>query len=351
MTDPDAGDATDADATRTADATEPVESPDAAGAAAEAGATLIERDEGPLGTYLRGVAMGTADAVPGVSGGTIALITGIYDRLIAAVTAASPTLARRALAGAVGDRAELRAAWTDVDGWFLLALGAGIATAILTVTRALHVALEAAPVLTYGFFFGLIGASAVVLRGEFRIDTPGRAAAAVAGVALAFVASGRASAALGETALATFLAGTVAVSALILPGVSGSLLLVILGQYDRMTAALSAFVNALIAVATGGSVGDAVAAGVPVVAFLAGGVVGLLTVAHAVRAALSARRAATLSFLIGLVVGALRAPVRRVGERVGAWTAGIAAEFAAAAVVGAAAVFALDRLAGGVDLD
>ena len=350
----DDADAVDAaDATRSATRPGEAESgePGVTDAADATDATLIERDEGPLGTYLRGIAMGTADAVPGVSGGTIALITGIYDRLIAAVTAASPSLARRAVGGLLGDRAALRAAWTELDGAFLLALGAGIATAILSVTRALHVALEAAPVLTYGFFFGLIGASAVVLRGEFRVDTPGRAAAAVGGVALAFVASGRASAALGETALATGLAGAVAVSAMILPGVSGSLLLVILGQYGRMTATLSAFVDALLVAATGGPTAAVVATGVPVVTFIAGGVVGLLTVAHAVRAALSARRAATLAFLIGLIVGALRAPVRRVGERAGAWTAGIAAEFAAAAVVGAAAVFALDRLAGGVDLD
>jgi len=312
---------------------------------------LIERDERPLGTYLRGIAMGTADAVPGVSGGTIALITGIYDRLIAAVTAASPSLARRALDGVLGDRDELRAVWTTVDGWFLLALGAGIATAVLTVTRALHVALETVPVLTYGFFFGLIGASAVVLRKEFRVDTGGRAAAAVAGAALAFVASGRASAALGETALATFLAGAVAVSAMILPGISGSLLLVILGQYDRMTEALSVFVDSLLAVATGGPTAAAVEAGIPVVAFLAGGVVGLLTVAHAVRAALAARREATLAFLIGLIVGALRAPVVRVGEEVAAWTTAVGAEFVVAAAVGALLVVGVDRLAGGVDLE
>ncbi|UIP01244.1 DUF368 domain-containing protein [Halobaculum sp. CBA1158] len=295
--------------------------------------------------------MGTADAVPGVSGGTIALITGIYDRLIAAVTAATPGLALRALSGLRGDRERLRAAFREVDGAFLLALGAGIATAILTVTRALHVALETAPVPTYGFFFGLIGASAVVLRGEFRVDTPARAVAGAGGIVIAFVVSGSASAALGETALATFVAGAVAVSAMILPGISGSLLLVILGQYDRMTGALSTFVDSLIGVATGGPTAAVVRDGVPVVAFLAGGVVGLLTVAHAVRAALAARREATLAFLIGLVIGALRAPVERAGEEAGAWTAGLAGEFAVAGVVGAVAVFALDRLAGGIDLD
>ncbi len=328
-----------------------VDAADDSEATGSADATLIERDEGPIGTYLRGVAMGTADAVPGVSGGTIALITGIYDRLIAAVTAASPSLARRTIEGLLGDRDQLRAVWTDIDGAFLLALGAGIATAILTVTRVLHVALETAPVLTYGFFFGLIGASAVVLRDEFRVDTAGRAAAAVAGAALAFVASGRASAALGETALATFFAGAVAVSAMILPGISGSLLLVILGQYERMTEALSVFVDSLLAVATGGPMAAAIEAGIPVVAFLAGGVVGLLTVAHAVRAALAARREATLAFLIGLIVGALRAPVVRVGEEIGAWTATVGGEFVVAAAVGALLVVGLDRLAGGVDLD
>jgi putative membrane protein len=311
----------------------------------------IERDHGAVGTYLRGVAMGSADAVPGVSGGTIALITGIYDRLIAAVTAASPSLARRALGGLVGDRGELRRVWCAVDGAFLLALGAGIATAILTVTRVLHVALETVPVLTYGFFFGLIGASAVVLRDEFRVDTRGRVAAAVAGAGLAFGASGSASAALGESAPATFFAGAVAVSAMILPGISGSLLLVILGQYDRMTEALSVFVDSLLAVATGGPTAAVVETGVPVVAFLAGGVVGLLTIAHAVRAALSARREATLAFLIGLIVGALRAPVARVGEEVGAWTAAVGGEFVVAAAVGALLVVGIDRLAGGVDLE
>ncbi|MFC7069367.1 DUF368 domain-containing protein [Halobaculum lipolyticum] len=317
----------------------------------DGGADTADTDVGALGAYLRGVAMGAADAVPGVSGGTIALITGIYDRLIAAFTSASPALVRRVLADLVGDRGDLRTVFREVDGAFLLALGAGIATAILTVTRALDIALESLPVLTYGFFFGLIAASAVVLRHEFRVDTPVRAAAGIGGVVVAFVASGSASAALGVSPAATFVAGAVAVSAMILPGISGSLLLVILGQYERMTDALSAFVDALIALATGGSVAAVVDTSVPVVAFLAGGVVGLLTVAHAVRAALSARREATLAFLVGLVVGALRAPVVRVGEEVPAWTTGVLAEFAVAAVVGALVVLGVERAAGGIDLD
>ncbi|WP_284014582.1 DUF368 domain-containing protein [Halobaculum litoreum] len=295
--------------------------------------------------------MGAADAVPGVSGGTIALITGIYDRLIGAFTSADPALVRRVLAALVGDRGDLRVVFRELDGAFLLALGAGIATAILTVTRVLHVGLESFPVLTYGFFFGLIAASAVVLRDELRLDTAARAVAGVAGVVVAFVASGSASAALGESVVATAAAGAIAVSAMILPGISGSLLLVILGQYERMTSALSAFVDALLALATGGPVSTVLDTGVPVVAFIAGGVVGLLTVAHTVRAALAARREATLAFLVGLVVGALRAPVVRVGEEVPAWTTAVLGEFAVAAVVGALVVLGVERAAGGIDID
>ncbi|WP_277555801.1 DUF368 domain-containing protein [Halobaculum limi] len=311
----------------------------------------LANDVGAVGAYLRGVAMGAADAVPGVSGGTIALITGIYDRLITAFTSASPALVRRVLSDLVSDPADLKTVFREVDGAFLLALGAGIATAILTVTRALDIALETIPVLTYGFFFGLIGASAVVLRGELVLNTRGRIAAAIVGVVVAFVASGSASAALGTSVAATFFAGAVAVSAMILPGISGSLLLVILGQYERMTSALSAFVDALLATLTGGSTATVVETGVPVVAFLSGGVVGLLTVAHTVRAALSARREATLAFLVGLIVGALRAPVVRVTEAVGSWTLTIGGEFALAAAVGAVLVVGVERAAGGIDID
>ncbi len=316
--------------------------------------------DGPsrLGIYLRGVCMGTADAVPGVSGGTIALLTGIYDRLIAAITSVTPGVARRALAALVGvvtrrgdGVAELRSVLRDVDAAFLVALGAGIATAILTVTRLLHVALETAPVATYGFFFGLIAASAVALRGQFRVDTAGRVGAAVAGFLVAFLASGHAEAALGATPLTTFLAGVVAVSAMILPGISGSLMLVLLGQYDRMSGALSAFVDAVFALASGGDVAAVVAAAVPVVVFCLGGVVGLLTVAHAVRRALAVYRRATMTFLVALVVGALRAPVVEAASETGGWTTGAVGGFVGLAVVGAAAVFALDYAAGGIDVE
>jgi putative membrane protein len=308
-----------------------------------------------LKTFVIGLCMGSADAVPGVSGGTIALIAGIYERLIAAITAITPERAVRFLGalsptgGGVSAR-EAVGVLEEVDVWFLLALVGGIGTAIVIVARIVHVASQETPVLLYGVLFGLIGASAVILLRELRIETLVHALAAVVGFVVAFVLSGPASP-LGTEGLAVvFLAGAVAVSAMILPGISGSLLLVILGQYERMSGALSDFVDALIGLVTGGPAPSLVDAGTLVVTFMLGGLVGLFTVSRLIRRALDANRGATLAFLVALVVGALRAPITELSTRDGVtWTAETIGVFAAVAAVGAVLVLVVDWYA--VDLD
>ncbi len=307
-----------------------------------------------LGVYLRGLAMGAADAVPGVSGGTIALITGIYERLIAAVTAVEPSRLCDILGGVRTDgRPEALEAFRAMDAGFLLALGAGIATAVITVLRIVNVLLETNPVETYGFFFGLIGASAVVLYSEVSLATRGRQAAALAGFLFAFVLSGYAASALGSSLPVIFLAGAVAVSAMILPGVSGSLLLLMLGQYDYMSAALSQFTDAVVGLRTGAGVDPLVETATPVVTFMTGAVVGLFTIAHTVRWALANYREATVAFLVSLIVGALRAPVEQTSLELTAagatWSSETVGLFVAFGVVGAAAVVVVDRLAGGIE--
>ena len=303
--------------------------------------------------YLKGVAMGSADAVPGVSGGTIALIVGIYERLIAAVTAVDPARIRRLLAGArPANIPDARAAFHEIDGAFLFVLLAGIGTAVVAVLSGVDYLLETRPVATYGFFFGLIAASAAVLFGGVSLDTSRRKAAAIAGFSLAFLASGYASTALSSSPPVLFVAGAVAVSAMILPGVSGSLLLVVLGQYEYMSGTVSRAVDGAIAVVTGD--GTAVLREtLPTVAtFLVGGVVGLFTIAHTVRYALDRARSATLAFLVSLVVGALRAPLLEVSIRLGesgeSWRAA-APRFAVAALAGAAFVFVLDRYSAAIE--
>jgi len=307
-----------------------------------------------LGVYLRGLAMGAADAVPGVSGGTIALITGIYERLIAAITAIEPARLGDLLDGLDSEsRPNAIAALREMDAGFLLALGAGIATAVITVLRIVNVLLETNPVETYGFFFGLIGASAVVLYSEVSLETRGRQAAALAGFLVAFVLSGYAAGALGSSLPVIFLAGSIAVSAMILPGVSGSLLLLMLGQYDYMSAALSQFTDAVFAFVNGAGLDPLIETATPVVTFMTGAVVGLFTVAHSVRWALEHYREATLAFLVSLIVGALRAPIEQstiaLAEAGSVWTTETIGLFVVFAVVGAVAVVAVDRLAGGIE--
>jgi len=236
---------------------------------------------------------------------------------------------------------------------FLLVLGVGVLSAVVTVANAVDVAYHQYPGLTFSFFFGLIAASVVVLLGEVSVETPGRVAAGVAGFTLAFVVSGLSQGNVLPGGLAVlFVTGAVAICAMVLPGVSGSLLLLILGQYAYMTGALAAFLDAVAAAAAGNGILPAVRAAPPVAAFCAGGLVGLFTVAHAVRRALRRRRRATVAFLVSLVVGALRAPVAAVGRELaatgGTWS-DAAPAFAGAALLGAAAVLVLNRYTGAIE--
>ncbi|MEF8852908.1 MAG: DUF368 domain-containing protein [Haloarculaceae archaeon] len=309
-------------------------------------------------TVLVGLFMGTADAVPGVSGGTIALIAGVYERLIAAITAVTPgrfvdgVYALTPLDGGISlDRAA--AVLEEVDGWFLLALLAGIMSAVLTVTQVIEFVETRAPVVLFGFFFGLIGASALILLGEITVTRRDSGAAAVGGFVLAFVVSGASEVFAGGGVLVVFVAGAIAVSAMILPGISGSLLLVILSQYTRMTEALSEVVRGFVDVATGGGTGRVAANAPVIVAFLLGGLVGVFTIARVIRRALAANREATFAFLVALVVGALRAPVATLNgeEYAVTWSTDTTGVFAGAAVAGAVLVLVLDWYAVDIDLD
>ncbi len=300
---------------------------------------------GLLTIYLKGVCMGSADAVPGVSGGTIALITGIYERLISAVASFDPRIVPSILRAYDPDeRAVVRGMLAEMDIPFLLALGAGIATAVVAVTGVVTWGSEHHPVILYGFFFGLIAASAVVLYNEVSVSTPGQVGAAIAGFALAFLIAGATESATGATPLPlVFVTGMVAISAMILPGVSGALILILLGQYNYLSNSLHGFKDALVGLADGGSVASVVTPGVVVVTFMVGALVGLLTISRIVSWALEHYRAATLTFLVSLMVGALRYPVEKTFSASSfAWTPAILGGAVVAALIGGAAVLLLD---------
>jgi putative membrane protein len=297
-----------------------------------------------LSVYLKGICMGAADTVPGVSGGTIAVILGVYERLITALTTLDPRMARHLAAiHTRGGRAKLAADLLRADVAFLLVLGAGVLSAAASVATAMHVAVTRHPAPTYAFFFGLIGASAVVLYRHVEITTPRRVLVAVGGVVVAFLITDPALARTGTATLPMlFVAGAIAISAMVLPGISGAFLLLVLGQYEYVSGIPSRVVRG-IATALGGNADPLVESLVPFAAFSAGALVGLFSVAHAVRAALRRHREATFAFLVSLMVGSLRLPVTEVAEGTGAITVSTGLSIAMPVAGGVLVVVLLDR--------
>ena len=289
--------------------------------------------------------MGAADAVPGVSGGTIALITGIYERLITAITSLDPTALRYLLrVHRRSGRADLRAALVGMDVPFLFVLGAGIVTAIVSVAHLVDVARKTYPGPTFAFFFGLIAASAIVLYRHVDVGTPRRLAVAVAGFVIAFVISGAsASGGLPNSPLFVLVAGAIAIAGMILPGISGAFFLLLLGQYTYLTRVLSEFTSALFGLATGGSLAAVIEPGIVVAAFGVGALIGLFSIAYVIRWAFATYREATLTFLVSLMVGALRLPALRVLHNTPAVTPMAVGSVVLVAVVGGVLVILVDR--------
>lgn len=181
-----------------------------------------------LGIALRGVCMGAADAVPGVSGGTIALITGIYPRLIAAVSRFDLAWLK------VFRRDGFRVAMEQVDAAFLIPLAIGLVVGLIGLSGLVLAGLEAYPALVWACFLGLVlGAVPMLIqRAEFRSP------AAVRQIPLAIVGwlfaagLGWLDVGLPHSSLGYFMGGVLALSAMILPGLSGSFILLLLGLYQ-----------------------------------------------------------------------------------------------------------------------
>ena len=244
----------------------------------------------------RGMAMGAADIVPGVSGGTIALITGIYDRLIRAIVSVDG----EALAMLLGGR--WRDLWYRLDGAFLSVLLSGILVAIFTLASGIHWLLSAYPQPLWAFFSGLILASGLMLlRNEVLLDDAFRITSFAAGVSAAVAVSFMPPVAMMSGLPGLFIAGAVAICAMILPGISGSFMLVLMGMYSPVLAAVKGFHVGELAV------------------LAAGCVTGLLCFARLLDRLLRRHRLIAMAFLSGVLMGSLvtvwpwRAAVTRTG--------------------------------------
>ncbi|MBQ0831151.1 MAG: DUF368 domain-containing protein [Marinobacter sp.] len=225
--------------------------------------------------------MGAADIVPGVSGGTIAFITGIYFRLLEAVNAVPGAIVRDLIRG------RLATFWQACDGTFLSTLLMGILVSIATLASAIGFLLAEYPILIWSFFFGLILASVWHIGRQARHYRATLLIPLVVGIAAAWWITTLSVGQLDPSAPAFFAAGAVAICAMILPGISGSFILVIIGMYTPVLAAIKSFDIAFLLL------------------FMAGCLVGLLSVARLITWAFQKYHDPVLALLTGFMIGAL----------------------------------------------
>lgn len=238
-----------------------------------------------LGVYVRGLTMGAADIVPGVSGGTIALIAGIYERLINALSSVGPNLWQvfRQEGGIKG----LIAVWRQVDATFLLFLLMGIATSLATLAGVIKHLLDNQPLMIWSFFFGLVVATVFLLLTEIKRWNIGRALLFLLGVASAVIISSLPLMNTTPSLPYLFVAGAIAICAMILPGISGSFILLLMGAYDTVLEAVHTLNFAII------------------FTLVAGMATGLLLFTRMLKWLLSRYYQATLALLIGFIAGSL----------------------------------------------
>ncbi len=237
-----------------------------------------------LSTALKGFGMGTANVVPGVSGGTIALITGIYSRLVACISAfATPSIWKEFFKG------HFSSWWKKVDGSFLAALFVGLVVSILTFAKVVTWSLVEYPVVTWAFFFGLIIVSTAYMLYDIKAwkikDVVFLFIGLGLGLAFCFLTPTHTP----QTAWFYFLSGAIAICTMILPGVSGSFLLQIFGNYDIVMAALD------VANINWSVLGP----------FALGCVVGIIAFSKFLKWLLARYERPTMILLIGFVIGTL----------------------------------------------
>ncbi|HEY9033599.1 MAG TPA: DUF368 domain-containing protein [Pseudomonadales bacterium] len=236
-----------------------------------------------LPVFLKGIAMGAADIVPGVSGGTIAFISGIYEELIDTLKGIRP-----ALLGTLW-RDGMPAFWRAANGSFLLSLLAGIAVSFVLLAHLITHLMEAWPLLLWSFFFGLVLASGLHIGRLLTLRCPLSLLMFMLGLVAAAVITLLPPSHAVPTLPMVFGAGAVAICAMILPGISGSFILLLLGLYGHVIGAIKALDVSVIGV------------------FLLGCVTGLLSFVHLLSWLLHHYRNMTLAMLTGFLLGSLNA--------------------------------------------
>ncbi|WP_333609083.1 DUF368 domain-containing protein [Arsukibacterium sp.] len=229
---------------------------------------------------IKGLAMGAADVVPGVSGGTLAFVLGIYHRLLAAISSVNLAALRLLFSG------RLKQCWQHIDGTFLLCLLSGILISVFSLANLIGYLMEYRPVPLWAFFNGLI---LTALPPLFKAVSWSvwRALLFVFGISFALAIGMLTPVQLEPAGWMFFAAGAIAICAMILPGVSGSFMLLIMGMYAPVLLAVKEFQFGVLLL------------------FVSGCVIGLMSFTRLLNWLLSRYMAASLALLTGIVVGAM----------------------------------------------
>ncbi len=225
--------------------------------------------------------MGAADVVPGVSGGTVAFITGIYEELINSIKSIDLDAFR--LLG----RLKIADFWKKINGSFLITLLAGIATSLISLARLMTYLLDNHPIAIWSFFFGLILVSSPLIMRDITRWNLGTVLSFIAGIVIAYLITVISPTETPTNYLFIFFCGALAICAMILPGISGAFILLLIGKYEFMITALINF-------------------DIPVIIiFMLGCFLGLLGFSHFLSWILKNYRFATLAMLAGFMIGSL----------------------------------------------
>lgn len=238
---------------------------------------------------VKGACMGAADVIPGVSGGTIAFITGIYDQLLASINAIDKTAVKLFFTG------KFKEFWKHVNGGFLVSLFCGILFSVVALAGLMQYLLENHPIQTWAFFFGLIVASSIFILRGIKGWNVKSVLFLIIGVILGVTVCTLSPTTTPDALWFIFISGAIAICAMILPGISGSFILLILGKYQYI---MSTITNLTTGVAVGESI---VVLGV----FAVGAVFGILSFSRFLHWLLGKFHKETLIVLAGFIIGSL----------------------------------------------
>jgi len=197
----------------------------------------IEKPKRSLWDYIiliiKGLCIGAVDWVPGVSGGTIAFITGVYKELLYSFKSINTSLLTLFFRGKWG------AFWKQFNGWFLLAIGCGILTSVFSIARLLQHLIKVYPIPVWSFFTGLVAAAAIYLLRGLKKWSVWNTLVLLASMVVAFVICRLSPGQTPETYWFVFLTGAIAICALLMPGISGAFVMVLMGKYQFILDAIS----------------------------------------------------------------------------------------------------------------